>query len=49
MAGILAAPGWLIALWVTKHPLVDEAMHALAILRNKKFARRLIGDRIVAN
>ena len=49
VAGILAAPGWLIALWVTKHPLVDEAMHALAILRNKKFARRLIGDRIVAN
>lgn len=38
-AAALAAVGWLAGLWITKHPMRDELIHAVAYLRNLDLLR----------
>jgi O-antigen/teichoic acid export membrane protein len=40
-AGLLAAPCWLIGLWLTKHPFLNELLHLLAALKQTPMGRKL--------
>jgi hypothetical protein len=41
-AGVLAAPGWLIGLWLTKHPFLGELLHLLAALKQTPMGQKLV-------
>jgi hypothetical protein len=40
-AGLLAAPFWLVGLWLTKHPFLSELLHLLAALKQTPMGRKL--------
>jgi O-antigen/teichoic acid export membrane protein len=40
-AGLLAAPCWLVGLWITKHPFISELLHLLAALKQTPMGRKL--------
>jgi O-antigen/teichoic acid export membrane protein len=42
IAGLLAIPCWLGGLWLTNHPLLQEANHIAPMLKNTHLGRRLL-------
>jgi O-antigen/teichoic acid export membrane protein len=43
IAGLLAAPGWVMGLWLMKHPLWEELMRGAEFVRTTPVVRRVYG------